>query len=263
MSDDFAREATKRAVATAALAFDFEVSNDNLVESLADVVRHYVEKLGNLSKEVAETGGRAKLGVQDVVVALNKLVPEATSWRELRDFGFESVQNPGEAKDTLVPRWVQPFPSSVTEFPVNKRDVTMVPEYDGKCVRGANVPNHLPPFPPEHTYKRTENKKKRSLASAEAQQMKRVADNRSMAQAIARIESHSVQTVVAQTQAQETTATTSFSSDVSLNTLDEATALGKKGIEMDIPTVTHISKLSRKDLGELSDAERVSLGIRP
>ena len=46
MSEAYAREVTKRAVATACVALDFKTSHQNTIESLSDVVRHYCEKVG-------------------------------------------------------------------------------------------------------------------------------------------------------------------------------------------------------------------------
>ena len=50
MAESYAREITKRAVATAAIALDFKQSYSNVLESLSDVVRQYIEKISILSK---------------------------------------------------------------------------------------------------------------------------------------------------------------------------------------------------------------------
>ena len=101
MAESYAREITKRAVATAAIALDFKQSYSNVLESLSDVVRQYIEKISILSKEQAEIAGRSVPGTHDVLVALEMIAPESTNWRELRDFAFESTtQRPGSTSSS-------------------------------------------------------------------------------------------------------------------------------------------------------------------
>ena len=196
MAELYAREITKRAVATAAVAMDFKQSYSNVLESLSDVVRQYIEKISLLSKEQAETAGRSIPGTHDVLVALEMITPESTNWRELRDFAFESTSSPRPGStsssndnitsnsNTITPRLVNPFPLSVPSFPSNRRHGGLVPESStvsgglglinsNRGERGDHIPEYLPLFPPDHTYIRSEPaSKRRKLASKKALQSK-------------------------------------------------------------------------------------------
>ena len=91
-AEDYAREVTQRAVASACVALDFKESYTNVVDSLADVVRNYIEMLGELTRKRAELGGRANPGVLDVFEAIMETPPENTTWRALRDFAYLSLK---------------------------------------------------------------------------------------------------------------------------------------------------------------------------
>jgi len=198
---------------------------------------------------------------------LDQLVPEATSWKELRDFAFETVTNGDET--TLIPRWVQPFPSSVPKFPASKREMSMAPEYSLPGQRGANVPAHLPAFPPAHTYKHTAPaRKKRAIASQEAQQIKRIADNRSMQDAIARIENERGHQDAAEAEAVTGAGPSSSSSagDAGAGTGGSAGQGGGGSgsaslVDREAPAVGGMNRLSKKDLQGLTQDEKTSLGV--
>jgi hypothetical protein len=195
---------------------------------------------------------------------LDQLVPEATSWKELRDFAFETVTN--EDETTLIPRWVQPFPSSVPKFPANKREMSMTPEYSLPGQRGTNVPAHLPAFPPAHTYKHTAPaRKKRAIASQEAQQIKRIADNRSMQDAIARIENERGHQDAAEAEAE---AVAGAGPSVSLSCAGAGGGAEPGGgggsvslVDREAPLVGGMNRLSKKDLQGLTQDEKTSLGV--
>jgi histone H3/H4 len=74
MSEEFSREITKQAVARACTALDYKNIQLSAVESLADVVRNYVECIGEHTRDIAENSGRAIPGIQDVISSLDTMV---------------------------------------------------------------------------------------------------------------------------------------------------------------------------------------------
>lgn len=74
MSEEFSREITKQAVARACTALEYKNVQLSVIESLADVVRNYVECIGDHTRDIAEHAGRAIPGVQDVISSLDAMV---------------------------------------------------------------------------------------------------------------------------------------------------------------------------------------------
>lgn len=74
MSEEFAREVTKQAVARACTALEYKNVQLSVIESLADVVRNYVECIGDHSRDISENSGRAIPGIQDVISSLDAMV---------------------------------------------------------------------------------------------------------------------------------------------------------------------------------------------
>jgi hypothetical protein len=139
----------------------------------------------------------------------------------------------------------------------------MTPEYSLPGQRGTNVPAHLPAFPPAHTYKHTAPaRKKRAIASQEAQQIKRIADNRSMQDAIARIENER-----GHQDAAEAEAVAGAGPSVSLSCASAGGNAEPGGggsvslVDREAPLVGGMNKLSKKDLQGLTQDEKTSLGV--
>ena len=89
--------------------------------------------------------------------------PKHTNWKELRSFAFEDVKNPTMESTT---KWCQPFPFDVPNFPLQSSggpstssQVTLDPTGN---IRDPYIPEHLPPFPPAHTFKRSASSRKRA-----------------------------------------------------------------------------------------------------
>ncbi len=70
MSELFAREVTKRAVARACAAFEFKNIQKSALDSLADVVEQYVLLISEQTRDFAEASGRAIPGIQDVMQSI-------------------------------------------------------------------------------------------------------------------------------------------------------------------------------------------------
>jgi histone H3/H4 len=74
MSDDFSREILKRSVARACVALDYKSAHSSVLESLADIMEHYVKTLGEVAHDNAELAGRANPGIHDFISALESQV---------------------------------------------------------------------------------------------------------------------------------------------------------------------------------------------
>ena len=186
--DEYARAVTRQAIARACAALGFKTAQADVLDCMSDVLAHYIQKLSRESLVNAELHGRAQPGIQDVMQALDGLRPLKSSWQDLREFAFpeltpsstggigtESIDGAGVEDDneeeeeesgtrpsssssssSAPVAWHQPFPFSVPTFPVKqviKRDDTSA-AIGEKIIRGAHVPEHLPAYPPQHTYKR-------------------------------------------------------------------------------------------------------------
>lgn len=170
MDDAYAAEITKQAIARAAVALGFKHINKSAMDSLADVVQHYIQSIALSAKDQAETAGRPYAGIQDLIPCLEFGRPKSTQWKQLRDFAFEDVKNPTADNST---KWCQPFPTDISNFPVDMSGSTGMAEADmkslndGSRIRDPFIPSHLPAYPPLHTYKHTRSAagKKRSIGS--------------------------------------------------------------------------------------------------
>lgn len=93
--------------------------------------------------------------------------PKNTNWKELRSFAFEDVKNP--TMDSTK-KWCQPFPFDVPSFPVaadsTSGSKSALSVGDTTTTKDPYIPNHLPAFPPAHTYKRSSSKKRSSDGGA-------------------------------------------------------------------------------------------------
>lgn len=80
------------------LAVGCEDASPAVLETLADVMKHYVATVGVHARNIAENGCRADVTEIDVLTALKQVGPEAVQWPELERFAKQ---------------WKQPCPSKV------------------------------------------------------------------------------------------------------------------------------------------------------
>mmetsp|Transcript_980 Transcript_980/g.1637 ORF Transcript_980/g.1637 Transcript_980/m.1637 type:complete len:229 (-) Transcript_980:1263-1949(-) len=170
MGDEYASEIMRLAVARACVALGFKNCEKNAIDSLADVLQNYIRTLGEGFQSHAESAGRVHAGIQDVLPALEFTRPKNTNWTELSKFAFEDVKRPNLLSAS---KWCQPFPFEVPDFPIPQSSdaaasgdttiATSSDDYDDlgqpfSVICDAYIPEHLPPYPPVHTYKRTTSK---------------------------------------------------------------------------------------------------------
>lgn len=190
-AEEFSRKVTKQAIARTSLALGYKEAQTEVVDSLADIIRYYIEKLSSSSLEIAEGHGRAQPGIHDVIKALESMQSTHTrDWTELAQFAFPpeviggtallggddgrdgDTENEEEkdlgassssgttgSKGDNKAAWRQPFPHLVPKYPVKQKakidsSRLLSEDGDGANARPAFVPGNLPPFPPAHTYKK-------------------------------------------------------------------------------------------------------------
>ena len=112
-ADEFARTVTKQAIARASVALGYKEAHTAVIDSLADIVRHFIEKVSRVAREIAEEHGRAQPGVQDIMYALDTIQPMNTSWSELAQFAFPEAPSASGAGAA---------PSSSSSEPVEGED---------------------------------------------------------------------------------------------------------------------------------------------
>lgn len=74
MADEFSKEILKHAVARAALALDYKQVHASVLDTLADLVVHYIESLGEKMHDHAELAGRSIPGIHDCISTLETVV---------------------------------------------------------------------------------------------------------------------------------------------------------------------------------------------
>lgn len=161
MSEEFAKELLMYSSARAGCALGYKTTNAVVLETLSDVMGHYMKSVSVKMKENGEIAGRSVPGIPDL---LHSLDSHNSNWRSLRDFAFEKEDNNidiNEKRKTNIQKWDQPFFLDVPSFPVRRRqkDKSLI---DKKSkITSIDIPSHLPSYPPRHTWSMT-NKNKRT-----------------------------------------------------------------------------------------------------
>jgi len=73
-SEDYSHEITRQAIARACLALGFKRAEPAALDTMADVMKEYIEKIARTSLRCAESHGRAQPGIQDIFVAFESMV---------------------------------------------------------------------------------------------------------------------------------------------------------------------------------------------
>lgn len=73
-SEDYGDELMKLAIARACVALGIKHCEQSVLDSLADVVKAYIECIGRYSLETAEKAHRVCPGIQDVIPVLEQTV---------------------------------------------------------------------------------------------------------------------------------------------------------------------------------------------
>ena len=111
-----------------------------------------------------------------------KKKPKVYTWRDLKEFATPSNSSEG---------WNQPFPHEVRPFPEksNRRIQKIQHTNESQATQiSLNIPTHLPPFPPAHTYKKKQSGLKRKNVESTESRNKRLETSRSLKETVAKIE---------------------------------------------------------------------------
>ena len=74
MGEEYASELSKLAVSKASVALGFKFAQTEVIESLGDVLRHYIEGIAQNAQSSVETYGRTNPGVMDIFPVVEQTV---------------------------------------------------------------------------------------------------------------------------------------------------------------------------------------------
>jgi hypothetical protein len=186
------------------------------------LVRDYIVAVGTEAQAKAESGGRTRVTLLDVLAALEEPQQEAgrdryeLDWRALRGFAFRGDVTQLDRPEAF--QWYQPFHTHIPPFPVrstssgtgtasNGSRKRTLPAEEGEEVNGSSgagngagaaasgggggmrppyVPSFLPAFPPQHTFRKTGLKASAKTEDPVAIQRHRIATKQLILKAIAR-----------------------------------------------------------------------------
>jgi hypothetical protein len=202
-------------VAQAALAVGCKHTYPSVLDALTDLVRDYIVAVGTEAQAKAESGGRTRVTLLDVLAALEEPQQEAgrdryeLDWRALRGFAFRGDVTQLDRPEAF--QWYQPFHTHIPPFPVRSSSSgtgtastgsrkRALPAEEGGEVNGAGaaasgegggmrppyVPSFLPAFPPQHTFRKTGLKASSKTEDPVAIQRHRIATKQLILKAIAR-----------------------------------------------------------------------------
>ena len=103
------------------LAIGFKNAESASINVLSDVIKQYIETLGDTAHRQAELAHRSFAGIQDCVTALETIRTgpsnSRTHWNDLQAFAFGK-----NATSSTQMGWYQPFPVEIEKFPSNSVD---------------------------------------------------------------------------------------------------------------------------------------------
>lgn len=157
MSEEFAKELLMYSSARAATALGYKTTSTMALETLSDVMGHFMKSVSEKMKDNSEIAGRAAPGMPDLLHALEM---QNCNWRKLRDFAFELKDENKELnindnkRKAYTQKWDQPFFIDVPTFPVRRRqkDKSNSNDKKGREKPPSHIPSHLPSYPPRHTW---------------------------------------------------------------------------------------------------------------
>jgi len=135
-SETYARALCKIVVVQLVEQVGFHAIHNSATETLADILRRYIEEVGTVATSFSELAGRTECNFYDVSQALKKLgtsTKDINSWTDQFD-------------DLQFARQLTPFPK-----PVKVKDLAEL-RPDPELPMPEYIPNYLPLFPPKHTY---------------------------------------------------------------------------------------------------------------
>lgn len=74
MSEDISKFLLSQSIARTCLALGYQETSNAVIQSLTDIIQHYIEFIGERSVEQAEQSGRCHPGIQDILQALGSIV---------------------------------------------------------------------------------------------------------------------------------------------------------------------------------------------
>jgi len=149
MCDNYARILCKIVVAQLAKGFGFTAINQSAADSLADVIKEYIQEIGTRSHEYSELSSRTDSNFYDIKQAFQDM---GVNLQELHHFATQT-------DEILFAQTVPPFPLSGVE-PIspssNTATTTPTPNEQHTTIEyPPHIPSFLPEFPEKHTFSKT------------------------------------------------------------------------------------------------------------
>ena len=146
--DDFSRDVCKIAVGKMCKNVGFENIESSAIETMSDLVTCFLEGLGRDAKSLADTCGREKGTIHDVLTAYCKMNPKFNLYHFGNKFLEEFADNSfGYDVKSFPLRKTKPSDKEISSVKNTKKSTEKWP---------VNAPKHLPALPHPRTYKRTE-----------------------------------------------------------------------------------------------------------
>lgn len=73
-NNDFSLQVTRQAVARACIALGLKNASQPVLDTIADVIKNYIESIALTAIDRAETGGRIVAGIHDIIPAVDQSV---------------------------------------------------------------------------------------------------------------------------------------------------------------------------------------------
>ena len=144
-TEEYAKVLARKAAAHYSLGLGYKDMNEDTLNCIADVIKRYVVMLGSTSLDRAEQSGRATIGSLDMLQSICRDGSRREdSIRDLRDF----IRLDPDSSNS---RWNLPSYHKSIQFPVKQQQISKNSD-DGP--KPAYIPEHLPSFPPVHTYRK-------------------------------------------------------------------------------------------------------------
>lgn len=138
MSDPYAHEVVRKLCLQLSSMTGYDGVSDNALDVLSDVMQSFIKQNAICARNYAENSGRTEINSKDVMLSLDDM---GNSVQQLITFENETEEVPFGASVPKFP--IQPIPESYKSF---KQQQMKSP---------GSIPDYLPIFPAEHTYRET------------------------------------------------------------------------------------------------------------
>eukprot|EP00210_Caulerpa_lentillifera_P008071 g7707.t1 len=138
MSDAYAHEVGRKLCLQLSSMTGYEGVSDNALDVLSDVMKSFIQQNAIGARTYSEHSGRTEINAKDVLLSLEDM---GHSIEQLIDFEHETEE--------------VPFGATVPKFPVQPVQEVYKSFKQQQIKSPGSIPDYLPVFPAEHTYRET------------------------------------------------------------------------------------------------------------